>query len=323
MGYNKALLSQALAEIKQRGEASRRTYEKQKQALAERYPRLGQIEQELMQLGPMLGLSALAGYEDRVKGIREKCAALAKERDALSAEGGLEPFKPLCSACEDSGYIGGTKLCDCVKRRAKELSYTALSTEMPIGACRFDNFDLKYYSDPTDHAAMEKVFAFCKRYAEGLRDATQSVLFFGGTGLGKTHLSLAIAGAAIEQGMGVVYSPAQNLLQKLEKEHFSYSAETPLLDDVFACDLLLIDDLGAEFTTSFSQALIYNIINTRLLANRPTVISTNLSLEELADRYTPRVASRILGCYAIKRFSGGDIRQQKRIEEIQRGKTCD
>lgn len=323
MGYNKALLNQALEEVKKQGEAARRTYDKKKSICFERIPRLKEIEQELMQLGPMLGISAMAGYEERVKSIRDKCAALAKEREELSKEAGLLPFVPNCIACEDTGYVGGAKLCDCVRRRAKELSYAAISTEMPINACRFDNFDLAFYSEPSDHAEMEKIFAFCKRYAEQITPNSQSVLFFGGTGLGKTHLSLAIAGAAIEQGLGVVYSPAQNLLHKLEKEHFSYGAETPLLDDVFGCDLLLLDDLGAEFTTSFSQALIYNIINTRLLSGRPTVISTNLSLEELADRYTPRVASRIFGCYAIKRFSGADIRQQMRIAEIQRGKQHD
>lgn len=320
MGYNKELLSKALDEIKKSGEKSRRTYEKQKAECIERIPRLAEIEREFMQLGPMLGLSALAGYNDRVNGIKEKCAALSKEREKLYSEVGIKPYTPKCPVCEDSGYINGTKLCDCVKKRAKELSYAALSSEMPICSCRFDNFDLKYYTDDNDRSVMQKVFAFCKKYAEELNDGSQSVLFFGGTGLGKTHLSLAIAGAAIEKGMGVVYSPAQNLLHKLEKEHFSYSADTPLLDDVFSCDLLILDDLGAEFITSFSQALIYNIINTRLLSGKPTVISTNLSLEELADRYTPRVASRIMGCYAIKRFSGGDVRQQKRIEQLQRGK---
>ncbi len=320
MGYNKALLSKALEETKKRGEAARRTYEQQKKRVAEQFPRLRGIEQELMQLGPMLGLSAIAGYTERVKAIQEKCAALAKEREALYQKAGLAPYTPFCTACEDSGYTKDNKLCDCVKRRTKELSYASLSTEMPIKNCRFDNFFLDYYANEQDRAVMEKVVAFCKKYAAELSASSKSLLFFGGTGLGKTHLSLAIAAAGLERGLGVVYSPAQNIMQKLEKEHFSYSAETPLLDDVFSCDLLLLDDLGAEFSTSFSQSLIYNIINTRLLAGRPTVISTNLSLEELADRYTPRVASRILGCYAIKRFSGQDVRQQKRMEEIQKGK---
>lgn len=317
MGYQKEYLAKALDAVKRQGAAARRRYDERRAACEVRQPRLKEIEQEIMKLGPMLGLSAISGYTDRVKGLRDKCTTLSNERDALLAAEGLEVFRPICPDCGDTGYQG-TRLCGCVLRRAKELSYAALSAEMPILDCRFDNFSLDYYTDEKDRAVMEKVFAFCKRYAEGLHTNSQSLLFFGGTGLGKTHLSLAIAGAALEKGMGAIYSPVQNLLQKLEKEHFSYSAETPLQDDVFGCDLLILDDLGAEFITSFSQALIYNIINTRLLAGRPTVISTNLSLEDLAERYTPRVASRIMGCYAIKRFSGGDIRQKKRLEDIER-----
>ena len=317
MGYNKELLSKALDEVKRRGAAARRRYDEQRAECVKRQPRLREIDQEMMKLGPMLGLSAISGYSDRVKSLREKSASLSAEREAILSAEGIEPYRPICADCGDTGYQGA-KLCGCVLRRAKELSYAALSAEMPIRDCRFDNFSLDYYTDEKDRAAMEKVFAFSKRYADGLNLHSQSLLFFGGTGLGKTHLSLAIAGAALEKGMGAVYSPAQNLLQKLEKEHFSYSAETPLQDDVFGCDLLILDDLGAEFITSFSQALIYNIINTRLLAGRPTVISTNLSLEDLAERYTPRVASRIMGCYAIKRYCGGDIRQKKRLEAIER-----
>ncbi len=315
MGYNKTYLAKALEEIKKRGENARRTYDKKRESIAAANPKVAEIDGEIMRIGPMLGISALGGYQDRVKALKEKSAALSAQRDEILQKAGLEPFKPICSLCGDSGYVGA-KLCQCVLQRAKELSYSSLSAEMPLSRSRFDNFDLKYYSKEEDRAVMEKIFAFCKGYADSLSPSSQSILFFGGTGLGKTHLSLAIASAALEKGMGVVYSPAQNLLQKLEKEHFSYSAETPLQDDVFACDLLILDDLGAEFSNSFSQSLIYNIINTRLLSGKPTIISTNLTVEELAEKYTPRVASRILGCYALKRFCGADIRQQIRLEQI-------
>lgn len=322
MGYNKELLNKALNEIIKSGEKSRHIYEKQKRECVDRVPRLAEIEQELMQLGPMLGVSALAGYTDRVNAIKEKCSALSKEREDIHKKLGLSAYKPKCQLCDDSGYVKGVKLCECVIKRARELSFAALSAEMPINECSFNNFNLKYYADD-DKEAMQKVVSFCKKYAKDISVNSKSVMFFGGTGLGKTHLSLAIASAAIDKGMGVVYSPAQNLLQKLEKEHFSYSADTPFLDDVLNCDLLILDDLGAEFITSFSQALIYNIINTRLLSAKPTIISTNLSIEELTERYTPRVTSRIIGCYTIKQFKGSDIRQQKRIEEVKRGKNND
>ena len=145
----------------------------------------------------------------------------------------------------------------------------------------------------------------------------------GSSGLGKTHLSLAIASAALEKGLGVVYSPIQNLIQKLEKEHFSYNSDTPILDDVLECDLLILDDLGTEFSTAYSQALIYNIINSRILTSKPTIISTNLDVEEIALKYNNRVASRLIGSYDIKKFCGSDVRQQKKIQEFKRGRNND
>lgn len=314
MGYNKEFLTAALEEIKRSGSQKRAAYERQKQLLANERPRLKEIEQELMKIGPMLGISALGGYHERVNALRQKSEALAAEREQIYKEAGFAKYSPNCELCGDTGYIH-TRLCSCVLKRAKEKSLEKLSGNMPIRQSRFDNFKLDFYKDG-DRVVMEKIFVFCKNYAKNLNTHSQSVLFFGGTGLGKTHLSLAIAKTALEKGMGAVYSPTQNLVQKLEKEHFSYSSQTPLLDDVLSCDILIMDDLGAEFSNSYSMALIYNIINTRLLAEKPTIISTNLTIEEIAERYTPRVASRILGSYALKRFAGSDVRQQKRILEI-------
>ena len=318
MEYNKVYLSAALEDIRKKGDAKKREYETRRSLVAAANPRLAEIDSEIMKLGPMLGISALGGYGERVEALKKKSVSLAAERKEILQNSGIMPFEPVCGECNDTGYVG-SKLCKCVLSRAKELSYKALCAEMPIAQCRFGNFDLRYYKAEEDKKVMEKILGFCLRYCQNLSIHSESLLFFGGTGLGKTHLSLAIAAEALEKGLGVVYSPAQNLLHKLEKEHFSYSAETPLLDDVFGCDLLILDDLGAEFSNSFSQSLIYNIINTRLLSGRPTIISTNLTVEELAEKYTPRVASRIMGCYNLKRFCGQDIRQQKRLEQMKRG----
>ncbi len=314
MGYNKELIKSALNEIRTNGEKKRLLYERKKAEVLKENPRLAEIDREIMKLGPMLGISAMAGYKDRVQGIREKCKALSEEKEKILKKNKIEEYIPGCAKCKDTGYIG-TSLCECVIKRAKEMSFAALSSQMPIMDCRFDNFSLDYYSGE-DRVKMGKLFEFCKNYAENMNEKSESVMFMGGTGLGKTHLSLAIAGVALELGYGVIYSPAQNLISSLEKEHFSYDSKTSLLDDVMSCDLLILDDLGAEFSNSYSQSLIYNIINTRLLAKKPVIISTNLSLEDLAERYTPRVASRIFGCYTIKRFCGEDVRQKKRIEEI-------
>ena len=321
MGYNKEHIRKALDEITEKGDKSRKIYEMQKAEIMDKEPRLKEIETQFMQLGSLLGATALSGNSERLGALQTKINALVKEQKELKSKVGITDYIPNWPECNDTGYVG-SNLCKCVLKRAKELSFASLSAKMPIEESRFDNFSLDYYTDESK-TAMKKIFEFVKSYAENLSIKSESLLFFGNTGLGKTHLSLAVASAALEKGMGVVYSPVQNLIQKLEKEHFSYNSDTPVLDDVLECDLLILDDLGTEFSTAYSQSLIYNIINTRLLTAKPTIISTNLSLEELAEKYNNRVASRIIGCYSIKKFCGTDVRQQKRIENLQRGKEND
>lgn len=321
MGYNKEYIRMALDEITEKGEKSRKIYEKQKAEILDKVPRLKEIETQFMQLGSLLGVTALSGNAERLTALQTKFNALVKEQNELKAKVGLLDYIPNCTECNDTGYIG-SNLCKCVLKRAKEISLASLSAKMPIDECRFDNFSLDFYADE-NKTAMKKIFEYVKNYAENISPKSESLLFFGDTGLGKTHLSLAVATAALERGMGVVYSPVQNIIQKLEKEHFSYNSDTPILDDVLECDLLILDDLGTEFSNSYSQSLIYNIINTRILTGMPTIISTNLQLEELAEKYNNRVASRIIGCYGIKKFCGTDVRQQKRIKEFNRGKEND
>lgn len=321
MGYNKEYIRKALDEIIEKGDRARQIFERKKAEIFEKEPRLQEIEIQFMQLGSLLGVTALSGNTERLNALQTKFNALVKEQTELKAKVGYEEYVPNCPTCSDNGYVGST-LCKCVLKRAKELSFAALSAQMPINESRFDNFNLEYYNGE-NRAVMQKIFDYTKKYAETLSIKSENVLFFGGTGLGKTHLSLAIAGAALEKGLGVVYSPVQNLVQKLEKEHFSYNYDTPILDDVLECDILILDDLGTEFSTSYSQSLIYNIINTRILSAKPTIISTNLELDALSEKYSPRVTSRIIGSYALKKFCGTDVRQQKRIERIKKGKEND
>jgi DNA replication protein DnaC len=134
----------------------------------------------------------------------------------------------------------------------------------------------------------------------------------GKTGLGKTHLSLAIAARIIEKGFGVVYGSAQNLLRSVEMERFSKDSGTDALNSLLECDLLIVDDLGAEFQTSFTASAVYNIVNTRMLTGRPTIISTNMTTDELKSAYSDKVVSRLIGSYDVLRFFGNDIRDVQR-----------
>jgi DNA replication protein DnaC len=140
-------------------------------------------------------------------------------------------------------------------------------------------------------------------------------LLRGPAGTGKTHLSLAIAGEVAATGRQVIYGSVQRLLRQLEKEHFGRE-EGDSLDKLEVCDLLILDDLGTEFATPFYTSTLYDLINTRLLAGRPTVISTNLNLKQLAERYGVQIASRIGGCFQPLLFAGQDIRQQKLMRRL-------
>ena len=217
-----------------------------------------------------------------------------------------------CKKCEDKGFVNGI-MCDCFKELLKSLEYEKLCSNLPVNNCRFDNFKLDYYPDgigTSPRQRMESVLNYCKTYATDFSKKSSSLLLYGHTGLGKTHLSLAIAGKVVEAGHGVIYSSAQNLFNKLEKEKFGRS-DGNTEENILGCDLLIIDDLGAEFTTQFTVSALYNIVNSRELEDKPTIISTNLTPEQLLSTYSERIASRILNNYTLLRFDGTDIRQIK------------
>ncbi len=280
-------------------------------------PRYSEVEMELQRLAARIAIAALSGDTSALAELKAKSEELSKEKEKLLGTTALPQVEYTCKKCGDTGYING-KICPCVTEIAKKLAYTQLCEEMPLDACRFDNFDLKYYSEKVDggiapRKRMTQVLKICREFSLGFKESGQNLLLLGKTGLGKTHLSLAIANEAVANGHSVIYGSVQNLVNKAAGEQFSYSGSTEVIDSLLGCDLLIIDDLGTEMSASFSQSCIYNVINTRIMKNLPTVISTNLTLEEIAEKYTPRVSSRIIGSYTLLHFLGADIRQQQKI----------
>ena len=253
---------------------------------------------------------------------RERNLRASQEISLLLKKNGLPAdyleTKYFCPQCEDTGIVG-SRLCGCHIELLKKLAFEEAGKRSPLKFSLFSDFDLKYYDDRYDpeyrcspRERMEQILRFCREYAAGFDINSPSVLMQGETGLGKTHLSLAIAGEVIEKGYTVLYNSAQNIFNELQKERFGKGNtdgryEAMLLE----CDLLVIDDLGAEFSTQFTNAALYNIVNTRINASLPTIISTNLSLKELEERYTRRISSRLIGEYNTLYFIGGDVRQKK------------
>lgn len=340
MGYPKEIYDKASAVL-----SSRRQYAKEQTLLRRReiyslLPQIEQMDRQLSQIG-LKTIQAVAGAPDELDKIIERLKTqslgLQKQRDELlRAAGLLEIYQDdnhTCKKCKDTGYIG-TQKCSCFQQLLREAAFDFLGASGSQN-CRFSNFSLDYYSNhPMQNGIvprqkMSEVKNFCVEYSKNFfldprpalgrqRMVPESLLFMGNTGLGKTHLSLAIAGEVIGKGFGVIYGSAQNLLARLEKEKFtsSYQQEEQqsYLSLILECDLLVLDDLGTEFLTQFVTTTLYHIINTRLLEGRPTIISTNLRFPEISKRYTDRLASRLFGGYRQFEFVGRDIRIQSKIQ---------
>ncbi len=274
--------------------------------------RLNEIDRELATIGANLALTALSGDAKTVEAIKSHSQALALEKQLILNKAEVNDIVYDCPLCEDTGYING-RLCDCVKKLANAIAIKELSTKMPLGECTFENFDLKYYSDKQDNAKrrMTSIFKLAKEYALNFNPQTSpNLLFLGEPGLGKTHLTLAIVSSVIEKGYLPVYSPAETIFGAVEKEKFQ-GENIGAYEQMQNCDLLVIDDLGTEMVTSFTKSVLYNLINTRILSKKPTIINTNLTLKEIEELYSPRITSRLIGNYNANKFLGNDIRQQK------------
>ncbi len=289
-----------------------REYDMLLNALYSKNKRLNTIDNELASLGASLALTALSGDSKSIELIKKRSLELSAEKQIILNKAKINEISYDCPLCQDKGYING-RVCECVKKLANSIAAKELSSIMPLDECKFENFDLNYYSDKPDNAKrrMTSILKLCKEYVLNFNpNSSPNLLFLGEPGLGKTHLTLAIVSGVIEKGYLPVYSPAENLFSTVEKEKFQ-GENNGAYEQMQSCDLLVIDDLGTEMVTAFTKSVLYTLINTRLLSKKPTIINTNLSLKEIEDIYSPRITSRLIGNYNANKFLGNDIRQQK------------
>ena len=287
-------------------------------------PELKEIDAEFPKIGEKIML-AFADLKDkeatqrRIAELQAESAELEKARaELLAALGHPANYTAphyFCEKCKDTGYTE-FKMCECMRKELVMLGYKSSGLGSLLGKQRFDNFSLDYYQG-NDRLTMEQNLDLCRSYAEAFGKNSGSLLFMGNTGLGKTHLSTAIAASVIERGYDVVYETAQNLISTFSNERFhSYGNvdKSGGSSRYFDCDLLIIDDFGTEESNQFSVACFYNLINTRSNNALPIIISTNLSLNDIRTRCTDRIASRLFGEFTVLSFPGKDIRMQKLYE---------
>lgn len=327
MSYDPNVLQAASRRLEeQRRERARRTEQRREQIYA-RQPRLAQIDRELRATMTGVVTAALRRGEDPAPAIAQLRAQnldLQDERNLLLGAMGLAPSDldetAACPLCGDSGWKG-SQMCECLHRLCTQEQIKALSNLLKLGEQTFDSFRMEYYStlpwpgyQDSPRENMELVRNTCHHYALNFGKFQLRNLFLSGApGLGKTFLSACIARTVSEQGHSVVYDTAGNIFARFEDKKFDRDPEAR--DETrryLNCDLLIVDDLGCELTTQFVQSALYTLINSRLTANKHTIISSNLSMDEVARRYSPQIASRLAGEYRVLNFYGEDIRLQKK-----------
>ena len=290
------LLARARAKQETLRAENRAEEDRRRREIAAKIPEIGRIDTALCaNLSEMVRV-AMRQSARTAQELEKESLALQEKRSALLMQNGypkdyLDPIYS-CPRCRDTGWTDG-KICECVQKLYRAEQTRELAPLLKQGDETFENFRLDYYSPVapasgvSPRAQMERVLRICRAYAESFGAQSPNLLFTGEPGLGKTFLSAAIARVVAAKGCGVAYDTASGLLASFEREKFSRDTDevsdaASRVRQLMSCDLLILDDLGTEFSSPFTVSCIYNIINGRMLAGRSTVVSTNLSQQELA-----------------------------------------
>ena len=294
-------------------------------------PRILEIDEQLSQTGIAAAKQILAeagNSQAILTDLRQQSTTLIDEKQKLLSENGIhkEYFTDIyrCKLCKDTGYETQGERCHCLKQRLIDKYYDLSNIKGLLEVENFDTFDLRYYSQdiiPTEgispHQNMKLIYQLATNFVTQFSQTFQNLLFYGDTGLGKTFLCNCIAKDLLDKGHTVLYVTAPRIFRLVEDYRFNRNDMNDpdyVIDAVTDVDLLILDDLGAEFSTVVTSAALFDIINQRLLAKKSTVISTNLSPAEFEIQYSDRIVSRFLGSYKMSKFYGEDIRAKKKYK---------
>lgn len=322
MKYSITQINKANKIIDERRANALKNFENNKKIAYSKIPALYEIDSDLSTSGIQISREIISNKSDSktiIEKIKNKNKELIDKKKTLLIENGFnEDFLSIpysCKKCNDTGYIDAMP-CNCLNEILNNILIDEAKNNLANKTATFENFNLDYYPEDINGVPCKEIMtqslSNCKDYAENFSKSSPSIYIFGTTGIGKTHISQAIASVVAKNGHKVIYMSAPDLFTMLEKERFNNESPIENMQNLTECDLLIIDDLGTEFSTSFTISALYNIINTRILLDSPTIISANLYPSELLERYSDRIYSRIIGCYEHLHFIGKDIRILKK-----------
>lgn len=320
-------MSDILNEYEEIRQASKAKTEENKKRAFSRIPRLKEIEAEMVKISLEITKSILNksdNVDELLSTLQNRLLDLKIEKAELLMQNNFPKdyleIKYNCPTCKDTGFVEGKK-CKCYIQKEIDYLYKQSNMQNIIRTENFEHFKFDYYPNevisgsnisPLDN--IKKIYQACVYFVRDFDSSNKNLLFIGKTGLGKTFLSHSIAKKLLDSGRSVIYQTASELIDLIRKYKFDFDNEdnnAPLLNELYCCDLLIIDDLGTELSTQFSNLALYNIINKRLINKKSMIISTNLDIDELINLYSGRITSRIFGNFETYEFIGKDIRLQK------------
>ncbi len=322
MGYNRDNYKRIREEYQTKYLRAREAADARRMELHIRFPAVAEMDRDLSATGLEIMRVTLEGGENRERRlaeIRERNELLLNARAEYLVSNGYPPdysaIRYECERCGDSGYVDG-KMCTCMRRALTLAGYESSGIADLLQTQTFDSFSLDYYrNDPKIYERMANNLRIMRSYAEEFSaDKMRNLLLMGSTGLGKTHLSSAVAREVIDRGYDVQYVTAVGMLADFEYQRFGNSINGDEGENVaryYDCDLLIVDDLGTEVINQFTLSCIYNVINIRLTRKKSTMVSTNLMQRDLLEKYWDRVTSRLFGEYQPLMFLGTDVRRAK------------
>lgn len=294
-----------------------RILKERREEIFERIPLYKKLDDEIADFALQYGMQRINGDKDALNGMKEEIEKRSRAKRTLLKDNGYsENYLDniyTCSVCNDSGYVGSEK-CNCFKKEIIKVKYEQSNIGEILEKENFDTLSMDvYYDNEIDN--MKNVIEGCKRFAKEFDTKNENLIFFGKAGTGKTFLTNCIAKELIDTEHSVLYFTSFQLFDTLAKYTFKRQGSEEEISevhkDMLNCDALIIDDLGTEIDNSFTISQLFLILNERGKKGKSTIISTNLSLAELAERYSERVSSRILGDYIKYKIDIADIRIKK------------